>query len=128
MAYATYSQGVNPAASNIGSITQLNAAQLADASAKYGLGLLTQPEYLKNYELGVKGRFLDGKATLSADIYYDIWSNQIVTAQLIYYQPTGAPILVSPYLNIGKTTLQGIEFGWHASADRSCVHEWWVCY
>jgi iron complex outermembrane receptor protein len=109
MAYATYSEGVNPAASNIGSITQLDPAQLADASAKYGLGLLTQPEYLKNYELGVKGRFLDGKATLSADIYYDIWSNQIVTAQLIYYNSSGAPILVSPYLNIGKTTLQGIE-------------------
>ena len=82
---------------------------MAGVIAQYGVGLLTQPETLKNYEIGVKGKFWDGKGTISADIYYDIWSNQIVSNQIIFNNVGAAPTLVSPFFNVGKSTLKGIE-------------------
>ena len=109
MAYATYSEGVNPALSNSSTFGTLTPTQLAGVIAQYGVGLLTQPETLKNYEIGVKGKFWDGKGTISADIYYDIWSNQIVSNQIIFNNVGAAPTLVSPFFNVGKSTLKGIE-------------------
>jgi iron complex outermembrane receptor protein len=109
MAYATYSEGVNPALSNASTFGTLTPTQLAGVISQYGVGLLTQPETLKNYEIGVKGKFWDNRATISADVYYDIWSNQIVSNQIIYNNPGAAPTLVSPYFNVGKSTVKGIE-------------------
>jgi iron complex outermembrane receptor protein len=109
MAYATYSEGVNPALSNSSTFGTLTPTQLAGVISQYGVSLLTQPETLKNYELGVKGRFWENKATISADIYYDIWSNQIVSNQVIFNNVGAAPTLVSPFFNVGKSTLKGIE-------------------
>ena len=109
MAYATYSEGVNPGSFNTG-LQALTPSQLAQVVAQTGAGVVVQPEYLKNYEIGVKGKFWDGKATISADIYYDIWSNQIVGSQTFVGGTGGVPLtLVSANLNIGKTTLKGIE-------------------
>jgi iron complex outermembrane receptor protein len=109
MAYATYSEGVNPALSNSSTFGTLTPTQLAGVINQYGVGLLTQPETLKNYEIGVKGRFWDNKATISADIYYDIWSNQIVSNQILFNNVGAAPTLVSPFFNVGKSTLKGVE-------------------
>jgi iron complex outermembrane receptor protein len=110
MAYATYSEGVNPGSFNTG-LQALTPSQLAQVVAQTGAGVVVQPEYLKNYEIGVKGKFWDGRATIAADIYYDIWTNQIVGSQTFVggTGPTDPLKLVSANLNIGKTTLKGIE-------------------
>jgi iron complex outermembrane receptor protein len=110
MAYATYSEGVNPGAFNTG-LQALTPAQLAQVVSATGAGVVVQPEYLKNYEIGVKGRFWDGRATIAADVYYDEWSNQIVGSQTFVggTSPTDPLKLVSANLNIGKTVLKGIE-------------------
>jgi iron complex outermembrane receptor protein len=33
--------------------------------------LYYRPEHVKNYEIGIKGRYLDGRATLNADFFYE---------------------------------------------------------
>lgn len=107
MTYVTYSEGVNPGTFNTG-LERLSPANQLDAATRYGAKIVVTPEHLKNYELGVKGRFLDGRATLAADVYYDIWEDQI-TANNLVYVTNGVPDLQSPYINNGKTTLRGLE-------------------
>jgi iron complex outermembrane receptor protein len=115
MAYATYSEGVNPGQFN--TYTVLNNAGIAYVQSLAGVGTVVQPEYLKNYEIGAKGKFLDGKATLAGDIYYDIWSNQIVANTFVVPASVNGTQLtvnntiqiVSPTTNVGKSTLKGIE-------------------
>jgi iron complex outermembrane receptor protein len=94
MVYFTYSQGVNPGTFNAG-FAELPAASQAELTAKglSGGGVVTKPEDLTNYELGLKGRFWGGRATLAADIYYDIWTNQLQA--LNYLFPANDP--ANPY-------------------------------
>jgi iron complex outermembrane receptor protein len=77
MTYFTYSEGVNPGLFN----TQYNAIPTVSQNELNQLGvaggLVVKPENITNYEIGVKGRFFDGRMTLSADIYYDKWTNQL---------------------------------------------------
>ncbi|MHB8286841.1 MAG: TonB-dependent receptor [Caulobacteraceae bacterium] len=76
MTYFTYSEGVNPGEFN-SDFSVLPAASQAEI-VKAGLaGEVVSPEHLKNYELGLKGRFWGGRAQLTADIYYDLWTDQI---------------------------------------------------
>ena len=77
MAYFTFSQGVNPGTFNthfstIPTVSQQELNMLGVAG-----GLVVNPEKITNYELGIKGKFLDGRATLAADIYYDKWTDQL---------------------------------------------------
>lgn len=126
MAYVTYSQGVNTAAFN----AQFSALPVVSQQKLQTLGLASSPavspEKLTNYEIGVKGRFLDGRATLSADIYYDEWTNQLLTSQYIWaandptnpYNVVGAaqynPVNNSAFLytftgNFAASTAKGVE-------------------
>jgi iron complex outermembrane receptor protein len=77
MAYATYSKGVSPAVSN----TQFSTIPVASQNEliAHGVagGLFVKPERITNYEVGFKGKFFDGRATLSADVYYDKWTQQL---------------------------------------------------
>ncbi len=107
MAYATYSEGVNPGTFN-SNILSLSPADLANLESTYGAKVVVSPEKLKNYELGLKGRFLDNKLNLSGDIYYDIWSDQINVATLIYIE-NGATKLTSADLNNGRVKVTGLE-------------------
>jgi iron complex outermembrane receptor protein len=107
MTYATFSQGVNPGAFNT-QIASLSAASQASIAAQ-GAGVVVQPEHLDNYELGTKGRFLDGRATLSADVYYDVWTKQIVTEAIPAISAIGQTTLAALEFNTGKSTLKGIE-------------------
>lgn len=126
MVYATYSKGVNPGVFN----TQFNtlpAVTQAELRADGGAGqLFVKPETLDNYEVGVKGRFWNGRMTLSGDIYYDRWNNQILQSATILaptdpanpYNVVGSsfynPANTSTYTyqstgNNASSTLKGIE-------------------
>lgn len=126
MAYATYSKGINPGAFN----TQFSTIPAASRQELLRLGILgttiVQPEYITNYELGFKGKFLDGRATISADIYYDQWTNQLTSRQYIWsptdptnpYNVVGGPQYnptnISAYLynytdNSSESTAKGVE-------------------
>jgi iron complex outermembrane receptor protein len=111
--YATYSQGANPGTFNQQFLTQ-PAALSQYFESVYGVGPTVKPETLDNYELGVKGRFWDGKLQVTADVYYAKWTNQIVSQSFavpLYTNgvATGCCTLSGGYANIGLTDLDGVE-------------------
>jgi iron complex outermembrane receptor protein len=77
MAYLTYSKGVNPGAFNTQFLTIPIVSQNRLNSLGVAGGLIVKPEEITNYELGFKGKFFGGRATLSADVYYDKWKHQL---------------------------------------------------
>jgi iron complex outermembrane receptor protein len=103
MAYFTYSKGVNPGPFNSQYALLPTATKTALAALGYSASVAVQPEKITNYELGLKGRFLDGRATLSADIYYDQWTNQLNTESYTF-APTAAG---NPYNIAGSTFRSG---------------------
>jgi iron complex outermembrane receptor protein len=107
MAYVTYSEGVNPGTFN-SSLSQLSPADLASLESTYGATVVVKPEHLKNYEVGLKGRFFDDTLTLSADAYIDHWTDQINVASVIYIED-GSTKLTTANLNNGRSTIQGVE-------------------
>jgi iron complex outermembrane receptor protein len=117
MAYLTYSKGINTPEDVNSGLATLPAVDQA-YFAKEGATVLVAPEKLENYELGVKGKFLDGRASLSADIYYDIWTNQIQNNSLDIYanntlgliDPIAPTVdLVSAVANTAKSIAKGLE-------------------
>jgi iron complex outermembrane receptor protein len=77
MVYFTYSRGVNPGAFNTQYSTIPTVSQEALQTLGVAGGLIVKPEKITNYEAGIKGSFFDGRATLSADVYYDQWRDQL---------------------------------------------------
>lgn len=112
MAYATYSEGINPGTFNSVRLTPFEQAYIdANLAGVFNSSTIVSPEKLKNYELGLKGRFLDGKLTFTGAIYHDIWSNQITVSSFNIPRDTlGTPNLVSNTSNNGESKVQGIEF------------------
>jgi outer membrane receptor protein involved in Fe transport len=96
--------------------------ELADGALIYGLysdgfrpggvnttnfiGIIAQrttfePDRLRNFELGAKGRFLDRRLTLRAAAFYDVWAN----LQSDQYRSSG----VAYTANVGDAHIQGLE-------------------
>ena len=127
MAYFTYSKGVNPGLFN-SVISTLPAVSIAEMrSAGLNPQVQVSPEYLTNYEIGFKGRFLDGRATVSVDVYWDKWTNQLNPESYVFLQNdpsnpfnvVGSPTFrngqksadpISFQDNSAATTPKGIEF------------------
>ena len=59
------------------------------------------PDRLRNYEVGAKGRFLDGRLAVRAAAFYDVWSN----IQSDQYRPSGLAYTA----NIGDARITGLE-------------------
>jgi iron complex outermembrane receptor protein len=100
MAYATYSKGVNPGIFNSAYANLPAASQAEVKAAGFNIGTTVQPEKLTNYEIGTKGRFFNGRATLTADIYYDKWENQIDANNFNF----GVTDSGNPYNVVGSAT------------------------
>ena len=120
MAYFTYSKGVNPGVFNaqFATLPKLSQAELT-ANGLAGAEAV-KPEKITNYEIGTKGRFLDGHMTLSADLYYDKWNEQLDANTFIYAAndpanpynngvPGSGAYLYSYTDNSAKSTAKGIE-------------------
>ncbi|HWU01999.1 MAG TPA: TonB-dependent receptor [Novosphingobium sp.] len=110
MAYASYSKGVNPGGFN-SAVSGYSASTSAALQAQYGFGLNVKPETITNYELGVKGSFWGGRAQVIADVYYGVWTNQVVSNSYALNGIVGVTdgTSLSVYQNIGKTDLKGVE-------------------
>lgn len=107
LAYLTWSKGVDPgqAVDPLASIPAQDQAQAIADGAKTGV----KPEFLYNYELGLKGRFLDDRLVFSGDVYYDIWIDKIVSQDILITNPNAPPTYQSIFTNFGKVTLPGVE-------------------
>ncbi|NND81808.1 MAG: TonB-dependent receptor [Gammaproteobacteria bacterium] len=110
MLFATYSEGFRPQVSN------RNAGQAASNQsgiyAGYFVPTIASTDEMKNFELGVKGDFLDGNLRLNAT-YYD---SEITELQTHRFDPANVAFLVF-IENIGDADVSGIDadFTWAAS-------------
>jgi iron complex outermembrane receptor protein len=112
MVYVTYSKGVNPPVFNT-DLVGLPAQVDAEYASIYGVKVAVKPEYLENYETGVKGRFFENTLQVAADIYFDNWTNQILSQFLsvpgVPGYLGGAPDTQTVQTNGGDTHLYGAE-------------------
>lgn len=60
-----------------------------------------EPDQLRNYELGAKGRFLDQRLLIRAAVFFDLWSN----IQSDQYRASGLAYTA----NVGDAHIQGFE-------------------
>ncbi len=104
MAYITYSEGYRKGGVNI--VPECTPEQLASTDQKLCAQedeVLIDPDTIKNYELGFKGRLLDDRMSISAALYYIDWEDiQVDTSTEFGSLPiTG---------NGSKARSQGLEF------------------
>jgi iron complex outermembrane receptor protein len=109
MVYASWSQGANVGLLNT-ELTSLPGAILQTVEKNYGVSEQVSPEQTQQYELGIKGRFWDGRISLSTDIYGGTWTNQIVEIPILYALSATQSTELDAYTNVGKTDLFGWEF------------------
>ena len=115
MGYASYSKGVNVGTNTFNtSFLSLSALGLSYAD-QLGISVVQKPERLKNYEIGLKGKFFDGRMTAQFAAYSAEWTDQLNYRQVIYTEtpiaqggPGGTGQVVG-YANTGATDLKGLE-------------------
>jgi len=109
MAYASVSKGVNVAllSFNTNFLTQASP-DILTAAESIGLGVFIEPEKITNYEIGVKGSFLDNKLRGSLAIYRADWTEQQNT-RTTFVNVAGVPQIVSGVANTGEVEATGIE-------------------
>ncbi|NOW45905.1 iron complex outermembrane receptor protein [Novosphingobium sp. SG751A] len=109
MAYASWAKGVNPAQFNTAILATSSAIQNAAIAA--GGALSIKPEKVTNYELGVKGKLLDGRLRYTAAAYYAQWRDQINAISIIVADPTSATgtSFQNVSANTGNVDLYGVE-------------------
>jgi iron complex outermembrane receptor protein len=106
MIYASWSKGVNPSQFNSSILTSSDVIQTQAAQA--GVKVAVEPEKLTNYEIGIKGKALNGALRYSLSAYYAQWRNQI-NAVSFTVPTTPVPTLASGVQNSGSLDLKGIE-------------------
>jgi iron complex outermembrane receptor protein len=109
MIYASWSQGANAGLLNT-ELTSLPPAILQQVEQKYGVSEQVDPEQTQQFELGLKGRFWDGRISVSTDVYGGTWTNQITQIPILYALSATQSTELDAYTNVGKTDLFGWEF------------------
>ncbi len=107
MVYAVYSKGSKP-------ITINTAVGLPDRLRK------TEEEEAKNYELGLKGRFLDNRLTVLGSLFYIDWSNQESSGICLPGECGGVPVITRYTANFGETSVRGFEL----EATGELIRDW----
>jgi outer membrane receptor protein involved in Fe transport len=101
LAYALYSEGTKSGVINLSSTITTRAAAVAFETANY-----QRPEYVKNYEVGLKGSIFDHRLSFEAAAYQMKVSNQQVTT--FGLNSTGQ--LATTTGNGGQSDIKGAEF------------------
>jgi len=110
MVYASWAKGVNPGQFNTNILTFSVPVQQFAANNGGTLGI--RPEKITNYEIGLKGKALDGRLRFSLAAYYAQWRDQINAVAIVVPDPTQLTgfTFVNTSANAGSADLKGIEF------------------
>ena len=114
MVYASWAKGVNPAQFNSAILNQPALVQTGAAQA--GVSVVVEPEKITNWEIGLKGRAMNGALRYTAAGFYAQWRNQINSVQLLI--PTvPTPTLTGGFQNSGSVDVKGLEteISWRAN-------------
>jgi iron complex outermembrane receptor protein len=120
--YATFAQGSQPgqfnagvAALNPGEIAQLLISENCGGASAFDCLVRVPEEEITNYEAGIKTLFWDGRAQISAAVYYMDWQ-KIVAANIVTITSTGSggvpagnPRNVQVNTQGGQADLSGLE-------------------
>jgi outer membrane receptor protein involved in Fe transport len=90
LVYALFSEGYRA-----GGFNSTGLSNIRDARASF------VPDQLRNYEIGAKGRFMDGRLVLRAAAFYDRWTD----IQSDWYRPSGLAYTA----NVGDARIPGLE-------------------
>ena len=107
MVYAVYSKGSKP--------VTINTAPELPPQLRF-----TQEEEAKNYELGLKGRFFDGRMTLLASAFYIDWTNQESQGICLPGECGGVQTITRYVTNFGQTNVRGFEL----EASGEVIPDW----
>ena len=111
--YATYAEGTNPGQFNA-NVSGLSPGELAQLGAG---GANTSPivdeEEITNIEFGVKSRFWDDRAQVSATVYFSDWEGLIATELVAVVRDSGPTAgnteIIQSNSNGGQADLSGLE-------------------
>lgn len=107
MVYAVYSEGGKP--------VTINTAPELPEQLRF-----TREEEAKNYELGLKGRFLDGRLTVLASAFYIDWTNQESAGICLPGECGGVQTITRYVSNFGETNVRGFEL----EATSEVIEDW----
>lgn len=97
--YINFARGNKPGTFNSGVV--LGAA---------GVPASVEEEESRNYEIGAKLSFLDGRITFSSAAYFIDWFNQQLTQTVFSVNPTTGAIVTNSFIdNVGETEVWGAE-------------------
>jgi iron complex outermembrane receptor protein len=105
--YALFSRAYAPGGFNV-AVAGQPASVLAQLSS-VGVNETFDQEQIDNYEAGIKSTFLDGRARVTLDFYYDKWTKGQVSTSVPFITDLGQLNLLSITQNIGAADLKGIE-------------------
>ena len=106
--YAIYAEGVNPGQFNAGLLGRTQG-ELDQITAQGGGGISVDEEEITNLEFGVKARFLDDRAQITAAVYFSDWENAIAPEILTIVNAAGAGENIQVNSNGGQADLSGLE-------------------
>jgi iron complex outermembrane receptor protein len=106
--YAIYAEGVNPGQFNAGLLNRTQG-ELDQIAAQGGGGISVDEEEITNLEFGVKTRFLDDRAQITAAVYFSDWENAIAPEILSITNAAGNGENIQVNSNGGQADLSGIE-------------------
>tara|TARA_R110000787_G_scaffold16887_5_gene53298 strand:- start:46975 stop:49551 length:2577 start_codon:yes stop_codon:yes gene_type:complete len=110
MVYASWAKAVNVSIDSFNTSFFTGTPGEVAAAAGIGLTVLTTPEKLTNYEVGLKGSFLDGMLRGSLAVYKSDWTDQYNLRSAIFVDPTTTlPQIINGNANTGNVDLWGVE-------------------
>lgn len=114
--YVSWARGFQPASFNAILFTQ-PASNIAIVQQATGAGTTVSGEQMDMYELGLKGGLLGGRLVINTDIYYGLWTNQIIQQRVNAPNPTapGTITVITVNTNLGETEVKGWELDAAAS-------------
>ncbi|MEE3623528.1 TonB-dependent receptor [Nitrospirillum sp. BR 11752] len=107
MTYASVAKGVNTAALNTG--VAYYSGQTATVAKGLGIDLFVKPEKVTTYELGIKGKALEGAMNFTAAGYYSQWRDQLNQVIQTFILNGGGFGSVFGTINAGSTDMKGLE-------------------
>ena len=112
MAYGSYSRGFAPGGFNT-ALIGLSAADLVTLAA-IGTNITYDQETLDNYEVGLKGTWLDRRLRTVLSAYYMQWRGGQVSNGTTYATSAGGFRSISVTQNAGSVDLKGVELEFDA--------------
>ncbi len=106
--YASFAQGTRPGTFNANFVGR-SQQELDQIQEQTGAGLAVPEEELDSFELGLKGSLLDGRAWVTAAVYWADWTAQSTSGAFVT-APDGSTDFVGVKQVGGKIDLNGFEF------------------